>query len=371
MGDNRVKSILKASFIAIGINALLGVFKAIVGLLTHSIAISMDAVNNFTDAGSSLITIISAHFSSKKADKKHPFGYGRTEYLGTLLIAGLILYAGITAFVESVKLIIHPEEPEYSTVSLIIVGVAIVLKLILTMYIVAIGKKVKSDSLIASGKESIGDVAVSIATIVAAFIFIFTGVALEAWLGAIIAIMIIKAGLETLKETVDKILGNGAEVQLVKDIKKTIAAHDEVNGAYDLILHNYGPDSYMATVHIEVSDTMLMNEYDTLTRNIQEEILEKFGIYLSAVGVYSVNNSDAEIVEIRNKVKELAMQDEMIHQVHGFFADKNSKQMRFDLVISFEAKDRNEVYNKAIERIKLAYPEYEIQAGLDADFNEL
>ena len=369
--EDRIKTILKTSIVAIIVNVALGIFKAIVGVITKSIAITMDAVNNFTDAGSSFITIFSSYYAGKDPDKKHPFGYGRIEYLGTLMIACLILYAGVTSLVESVKLIINPQSAEYSTVSLMIIIVAVIAKACLTFYISKSGKKVKSDSLMASAKESIGDIAISIATVVAAFIYIYANLSVEAWLGAIIAILIVKTGIEILFETINKILGTGGDVELVKNVKKAIAAHEDVNGAYDLVLHNYGEGMYLASVHVEVNDTVSISRFDEITRELQNEIAEEFGIFLSAVGVYSVNTKDQEIVKIKEEVKEIALNNEFVNQMHGFYVDTVKKIMRFDLVISFDAKDRRIVLNEAVNTIKEKYPEYDISAGLDTDYNEI
>lgn len=368
---SRLKAIFRASVVAILVNVSLGIFKMIVGLISRSIAITLDAVNNFTDAGSSLITILSSTFASKDPNKKHPFGYGRIEYLGTLLIAVLILYAGVTAFVESVKSIIHPEVPTYSTISIVIIIVAVVAKTFLTIYITNVGKKVHSDSLIASGKESLGDIAISIATVVAVFIYVLAHVSVEAWLGTVIALFIVKAGVETLFETVAKILGTGADVALVRDIKKAIAEQEEVVGAFDLVLHNYGPDEYLGSVHIEVEDTLPINKLDDLSRRIQEDILERFGVYMSAIGVYSVNTTDESIISIREDVKETVLGIKHVNQLHGFYLDKEKKDMRFDVVVSLEAEDRRKVHNEVIKKLEEKYPEYRINAGMDIDYNEI
>lgn len=369
--EERLKLILKASVITILGNLAIGIFKAIVGVISGSIAITMDAINNFTDAGSSLITILSSYFATKAPNKKHPFGYGRTEYLGTLLIAIIILYAGITAFVESVRSIVHPKTAEYSKISLIIIIVAVIVKAVMSVYISKVGKKAKSDSLIAAAKESVGDIAISIATIVAAMIYIYAHISIEAWLGAIIAILIIKTGVEIVAETIGKILGTGGDAELVKNIKRAIAEHDKVLGAYDLVLHNYGPDAYLASVHIEVVDTLLISEFDELSRKIQNDILERFGVYLSAIGVYSVNTKDRQVIEVREDVKTIALGMEFVNQIHGFYLDETNKNMRFDMVVSFDAKDRKKVYTDVLEKLKQKYPEYEINAGMDADYNEI
>lgn len=368
---SRLKAIFRASVVAILVNISLGIFKAIVGIISNSIAITLDAINNFTDAGSSFITILSSSFASKDADKKHPFGYGRIEYLGTLLIAVLILYAGITSLIESIKSIIHPEAPDYSTVSLIIVIVAVIVKFLLTIYITRVGKKVNSDSLIASGKESIGDVAISIATVVAALLFVSFGISIEAWLGAVIALFIVKAGIETLFETVAKILGTGADAALVRDIKKAIVENDAVVGAFDLVLHNYGPDDYLGSVHVEVEDTLPISKFDNISRIIQEDISERFGVHLTAIGLYSVNTMDESIISMREKVRTIALNTEFVNQLHGFYVDKERKNMRFDIVISLEAEDRRKVYRDVIEKVEKEYPEYTVKAGMDMDYNEI
>ncbi len=366
---NRLKVILRTSVIGIVVNVLLGVFKAIVGAVSNSIAITLDAVNNLTDAGSSLITILSTSFSVKAPNKKHPFGYGRIEYLGTLLISVIILYAGVTSFVESIKSIIHHEVAEYSTVSIIIIVVAVVVKTVLAIFFSSVGKKVKSDSLVATGKEAIGDIAISVATVIAVIIFLATGISIEAWLGAVIAIFIIKTGAELIFETVAKILGTGTEVSLVKDIKAAINEFDQVVGAYDLVLHNYGPDSYLGTVHIEVEDTVSISEYDALSRHIQEVIAERFGVFISAVGVYSINTQDEKAVAIREEVRSVVLDIQHVKQLHGFYVD--DKSMRFDVVISFEAGDRNKVYQEVVEKIQNKYPDYAVNIGMDMDYNEI
>lgn len=368
---SRLKLIFRASVVAIIVNVFLGIFKAAVGIISNSIAITMDAVNNFTDAGSSFITILSSIFATKDPDKKHPFGYGRIEYLGTLLIAVIILYAGITSFIESVKSIFSQEVAEYSRTSLVIIIVAVVVKLALTLYIVKVGKKAKSDSLVAAGKEALGDVAISVATVVAAFIYVFTKVSVEAWLGVVIAAIIVKTAIEILFETVAKILGTGADASLVRDIKKAIVENDDVVGAYDLILHNYGPDAYLGSVHIEVKDTLKISRFDELSRIIQEDIIERFGVYLAAVGVYSANTMDDDIIAIRDDVESAVLATDNVNQIHGFYVDIEKKIIRFDVVISFEARDRRKVFHDIIDKISKKYPGYQLKVGMDTDYNEI
>lgn len=362
--------ILKTSIIGIAANIVLALFKAIIGLLASSIAITLDAVNNLTDAISSIITIVGVYFAGKDPDKKHPFGYGRIEYLSTLAIAMIILYAGVTALVESIKGVIHPTLPEYNSLMLIVISIAVIVKILLGIFYNSMGKKAKSDSLIASGKDALSDALISVATIVAAFIYIFLSFSLEAYLGIIISAIIIKSGIGILKETISKLMGEGASIDLVKAVKKTIAGHEGVRGAYDLIFNNYGQDIYMASVHIEVPDDMPSNDIDKLCRHITKDIYDEFGIILTAIGIYSYS-THPESVEIRERVEKIVLAHEYVKQVHGFYVDQTEKDIRFDMVISFDSTGRREIHENVINALKQEFPDYEISAGMDMDFNEI
>ena len=339
---SRNKSIIRTSVLGIAANVFLAGFKAVVGLTANSIAIVMDAVNNLSDAASSVITIIGTKLAGKEPDKKHPFGYGRIEYLSAMVISLLVLYAGVTAFVESVKKIIRPDTPEYG----------------------------HSDSLINSGADATMDAVISAATLVAAAIYLLFHVSLEAWLGAIIAAVIIKSGLGMLAETLSKILGERADAQLARDIKKTITGHPEINGAYDLVLHNYGPDSYNGSVHIEVPDTLSADDLDKLIRKVTVEVYQKHDVLLTAVGVYSVNTKDPEAAAARQTVSEIVTGNPDVLQMHGFYLDQAEKTLRFDIVVSFDAADRKQVYREVCEKVQQAFPDYTLQVAMDTDFSE-
>ena len=365
----REKTIVRTSVIGILANVFLAAFKAVIGLTANSIAIVMDAVNNVSDAASSVITIIGTKLAGKEPDKKHPFGYGRVEYLSAMIISILVLYAGITALVESVKKIITPDTPDYSTVALIIVGVAVLVKLVLGRYVKGVGKKVNSDSLINSGADAMLDSVISASTLVAAAVYLIFHISLEAYLGAIIALVIIKSGVEMLRETLSKILGEHADAALAKEIKQTVSSFPEVAGAYDLVLHDYGPDSYNGSIHIEVPDTLSAAELDQLIRKITEAVYVKHHVLLTAVGVYSYNTKDPEAVQAWETIHALVCAEPHVLQMHGFYLGRESKTIRFDVVVSFEAKDRAEVYRRICEKVQAAYPDYQLQIILDTDFS--
>ena len=367
---SRDKTIIRTSVIGIAANVFLAAFKAVVGLTANSIAIVMDAVNNLSDAASSVITIIGTKLAGKEPDKKHPFGYGRIEYLSAMLISMLVLYAGVTAFVESVKKIIHPDTPEYSAAALIIVAVAVVVKIVLGRYVKRVGEKVNSDSLINSGADATMDSIISASTLVAAGIYLLFHISLEAWLGAIIAAVIIKSGIEMLRDTLSKILGERADAQLARDIKETVTSYPEVSGAYDLVLHNYGPDAFNGSVHIEVPDALSADDLDKLLRKIMVEVYQKHNVLLTAIGVYSVNTKDPEAAAAREEVSRIVLAHPHVLQMHGFYLDRAEKTLRFDIVVSFDAKDRKQVVREVCEKVQQAYPDYTLQVAMDTDFSE-
>ena len=366
--DGRSAKIMRASLVGILANVLLAAFKAAVGLAVHSVAVVMDAVNNLSDAASSVITIIGTRLAGKQPDKKHPFGYGRVEYLSAMIISVLVLYAGITAFVESVKKILHPDVPDYGATALLIVAAAVVVKILLGRYVKSVGESVNSDALINSGQDALMDSVISASTLVAAGIYLTLHISLEAWLGAVIAVIIVKSGVEMLRETLSRILGESADAELLREIKKTILAHPEISGAYDMILHNYGPDSYQGSVHVEVPDTLSADQLDQLIRRVTVEIYQKHDVIMTAIGVYSLNTKDPAAVEIRERVRGIAMAHPHVLQVHGFYLDQMEKTLRFDVVISFDAPDRAALYREICSKVQQAYPEYTLQTAMDTDF---
>ena len=367
---SRESQIVKTSVTGIIANVFLAVFKAIVGMISNSIAIVLDAVNNLSDALSSIITIIGTKLAGKEPDKEHPYGHGRAEYLSAMLISVIILYAGATSLIESIKKIIHSEKPEYSTVSLIILVVAIVVKVALGLYVQKVGKKVNSESLEDSGKDALMDSIISLSTLVAAIIFLIFGLSLEAWLGVIISLVIVKAGIEMIKSTISQIIGERVENEISTSIKKTVSSFDKVYGAYDLILNNYGPSTYLGSIHIEVADTTNAAEIDELTRKIMDEVYSKHGVILTAIGIYSMNTKDEEIKKIREDISKIVHSYKSVLQMHGFYVNKKEKSISFDIIIDFSDKNKEQVYKEIYEKVNTKYPEYSIKITMDFDVSD-
>lgn len=364
----REKQIVKTSVVGIIANVVLAAIKAIVGLASNSIAIILDAVNNISDAGSSLITIVGTKLAAKDPDKEHPFGYGRVEYLSAMIISVIVLYAGITSLVEAIKKIMNPVIPTYTTPSLIIVAVAVVVKVVLGRYVKNVGLKVNSDSLVNSGQEAKLDSIVSASTLVAAAIFISFGLSLEAYLGAIISIIIIKSGIDMIRNTISQLLGERNDPELAREVRKTVEDFPGVEGAYDLVLNNYGPDTWNGSIHIEVPDTYTADKLDQMIRDIQLEVYFKHQIILTAIGVYSINTQDPYVIAMHKKLKEIVFSHKYVTQLHGFYVDKSEKTIRFDVVISLDADDRLKIFEGVVKDVESKFPEYEIEAFPDVDF---
>lgn len=365
---SRDSVIIRTSVIGILTNVFLAAFKAVVGIVSHSIAVTLDAVNNLSDALSSIITIVGTKLAGKSPDKKHPLGHGRVEYLSAMIVSGIVLYAGITSAVESVKKIIHPEVAEYSTVSLIIIAVAIAVKLILGKYVKKQGEMVNSGSLVASGSDATFDAILSASVLASAIIFLTTGISLEAWVGVVIAVFIIRSGIEMVTETLDDILGKRADSDVTVRIKRILSEEPEVRGAYDLFLYNYGPDRDYGSVHIELPDTMTVEEVDRLTRRLEAKVYDQTGVALTGIGVYSYNTS-GEAVKLRSEVTKRVMAHDWALQIHGFYFDMESREVRFDVVMSFDI-DHGEGVKILTEEMQEAFPDYHFIVVPDIDISD-
>lgn len=370
MKNKREKAIIKTSIISIISNIILASFKAFVGLLANSIAIISDAINNLSDALSSIITIVGTKLAGKKPDREHPYGHGRIEYMTSLIVSAIVLYAGITAFIESFKKIILPEIPDYSSITIIILVVGIMVKFILGLYVKNKGKEYNSDSLVASGLDAFNDALLSISVLASAIIYMIFNISLEAYVGLFVSIFIIKSGISLFKEAIDNMLGVRVESALSKKIKNEINKEKDVYGAFDLILTDYGPNTYLGSVHIEVEDTMSIAELDKISRRITKNVLDKFGVILHTIGVYSINTKDKDINLAYKEIREIVFGHKGILEMHGFYLDKKEKTINFDIIIDFKAPNREEIYKDIYDKIKDKYKDYKINITLDVDVSD-
>ena len=367
--NGRTEEIIRVSWSGIFTNLALSGFKAAVGLFAHSISVVLDAVNNLSDALSSVITIIGTKLAGKAADRKHPYGHGRIEYITASVISLIVLLAGLTSLKESVEKIISPEEPNYTWVTLTVLIAGIGAKLLLGRHFKKKGKELHSGSLTASGEDATMDAIISTATLLAAILNMALGWKLEGILGAIISLFIIKAGVELLRETVDHIIGSRAESELTDSIKARLTENPEIHGAYDLILHSYGPEEWFGSVHVELDDNMTVREMDALTRRIVTQIYSEFGVILT-VGVYAANTSDETAREIKEAVRSLTGSYQQIMQMHGFYVEEATKLVSFDIILSFTEEDPTQIITEMREKLNAQFPDYKFSIIVDRDYSE-
>lgn len=364
----RSKGIIKVSLVGILANVILAGFKAAVGALSGSVAVILDAVNNLSDALSSVVTIVGARLSRKPPDQKHPFGYGRLENISAVTVAVIVLIAGVTAFKESVEKIITPTAAEYSVVGVIVIAAAVPVKFFLGRYFKAQGKKLRSEALSASGADASFDAIISLSTLVAALVSMIWHVTLEGWLGAAIAVVIVKAGAEILLESLSGLIGARAEGELTRAVREKVNSYDAVRGSYDLILNRYGEARTIGSVHIEVDDSMTARELHALSRQIAADIYREFGIILT-VGIYASNTGDETSAALRSAVEAAVAKRTSIRQMHGFYVDAAQKRVSFDVVPDF-GTDPEALIVGLRDELSAAYPDYQFDIVLDSDFSD-
>ena len=366
LANKRQKAIVSTSMIGVATNVMLAAFKAVIGIVSNSIAITLDAVNNISDALSSVITIIGTKLGAKKPDRNHPLGHGRIEYISSMVVAAIVLYAGVTSLVESLKKVITPEKAQYDIVSLVIIGVAVLVKILLGQYVKKQEEKYNSGALVASGSDALFDAVLSASVFASAIIYLTFNISLEAYVGAVISGFIIKAGIEMMNDTISDILGKRSDKEDVDKIKEIISHEQEVRGVYDLIIYNYGPSKNYASVHVELDDIMTVAEVDRLTRRIEASVYKKCGVILTGVGVYSRNTSNEEVAKIQNAVMEKVLSYDWALQMHGFYVDMEEKSIRLDVVISFDI-EKEEAISILTTEISQIYPDYSVKIATDLD----
>ena len=366
---NREKKIIQTSFIGIIANLFLVAAKAVIGLLAHSVALISDAINNLSDSLSSLITIIGTKLAGKKPDKKHPYGHGRVEYLVSLIIGLIILAAGVLAIYESVKTLIEKPEVDYSIVSLIVIALAVLVKVFIGIYYLKVAKQVNSEPLKASGKDALFDVLLSLATVVGIITSLVWHINIEGYIGIVIGLFILRTAIEVLHEGVSLIIGQRASQEEIDKIKHLVCSFPEVRGAYDLIINNYGEGKSIASVHIEVDDSLTAIQIHHLTRNISTKVYAETGAILT-VGIYATNETNKEVKEIKDFIYDLIEKEEGINQIHGFYLDEEKRLITFDLIFDFKYNNPQKKIAELIKLLMDKYPEYTFYIIQDTDFSD-
>jgi len=365
---DRINKIKRTSLIGIVVNFLLGIIKIIIGITSNSISITSDAINNFSDSISSIITILTMKIAAKGATKNHPFGFGRVEYFSGAIIASLVLITGVEFLKISINRIFNSQITNYNYLAVTILIISILAKLILGRYTKKIGKENNSLALVASGEDSINDSIITGVTLLGAIITIVTSYNLDGILGFFVSLVVLKSGIEILWDIISKLLGERNNVELAKTLINELKKSDEIIGAYDLILHNYGPEMYIADVNVELRGSLTIREAYSTIKPLRVKIYQEYGVLLY-IGFYSVNRSDKKVIKIENEVKALILDNPLVLQVHAFTIYEELNILAFDVVVDFDCKDIPALKQIIINRVEEKFPNYKVKTTLEKDFS--
>lgn len=338
------------SIFSILLNIVLVVIKLSISFLTNSISIRTDALNNLSDVGSNLATLFGFKLSNKHADKDHPYGHGRMEYVSGMIVAFLIVYMGISAFIDSVKKILNPEELSFSYIAVIILLISISIKLLMYYMNSKAGKLIDSQTLLAACQDSLNDSIMTFTTLVSLIIYKISGLNLDAIIGLIVSIFILKSGVEIFSDVMSTILGKAPDKELIKDIEDTIMAHKEIHGIHDLMLHDYGLSQRFLTLHVEVDcHGNIMDIHDEID-NIEREILNKFNI-TTTIHMDPVDFEDEDVIRLSQEVKDIVKKINPNYNIHDFRIVKGNTHTNivFDCVIPSDDHISHQLLASTIE----------------------
>lgn len=364
---DRERQIIKASIIGIVGNTLLVAFKLAVGFVSGSIAIILDGVNNATDSLSSIVTIVGTKLAGRRPDKDHPFGYGRIEYLTSVVIALIILVAGVVSLRESVLKIIHPGAPSYSALTIAVILVAILAKVGLGVMFSRFGRRTESGALLASGIDSNYDALLSGGTLVVALFQNAWGINIDGVVGIIISLVVCKAGIDVLRDALAPLIGTPEDRQTVNAIRVYVSSFPNVCGVNDIVFDNFGRNLTIGSARITVPDSMGAQDISQLTRQISKGIQQQFGMVFT-IGIYAENTTGA-FAAMRAKLAEATAAEPAVLDVHAFYVNPQAKTCCFDLVLEIQA-DREAVAQRVLALLQAAYPDYAFDIQLDCDYSE-
>lgn len=359
--------VVATSALGILVNLVLAAVKVIVGAAVSSIAIVSEGVNNATDCATSLITIVGTKLSAKRPTSKHPFGYGRIEYLTSLVISIIIFVTGIELLISSVKRIFAPEELSISYVTLAIIALSAVMKLVLGSYTVKEGKRVGSDSLIALGTDCRNDSVVSLVTIISALAFLIFNLYIDAYAGVITSIFVLKAGFDVLRDTVSNLLGQAGDKELADKLYKMILDEPIVLNAADMMLHNYGPEAYSGSVNIEIDHEKTIGEAYAAIHALQLKIMHEYNITM-VFGMYAVDSDHEEMLKMRKEISHFVRTQEHVQSYHALYLDPDNGDIYCDLVVDYELHDWDELRREFTEYMASLYPNNHLELVIETNY---
>jgi len=358
-----------SSVVGILCNLLLFTVKLLIGLSLNSVAVMADAFNNFSDAGSSIISFVGVRMAGKPADKDHPFGHGRIEYIAALIVAFLVIEVGFTFFKDSLTKIFHPEDLSFQTVSILILILSIGMKLWLGSFNRTLGKKIDSKVILAAAADSIGDVITTSVTILSIFIFHFFHINVDGLIGLLVACIIMWAGVGIAKDTLEPLIGAPADPILCQKIVRMVESYDGIIGSHDLIVHNYGPNRSMASIHAEVPREIDVNISHEIIDKAEREVSKKLGLLL-VIHMDPVETQNEKFFVIREEVEKTILSVDKRLSFHDFRLVDGTHQINliFDLVIPPDYVSKETVQKQVEDAVCALDSRYRCMITIDTDF---
>lgn len=368
--EQRSAEIMRTSAVSIASNIVLAAFKGIVGIVTHSIAITLDAIESLTDAVTSVVTIAGTKLAQRPASRAHPFGFGRMEYITAIVIAALIIATGTTLLIESVQTILNPREADYGALSLTIVAFTCAGKVFLGLYLMRRGRHLEAETLSAAGRDTIMDAFVSAATIVAALVYLFAKVSIEAWLAAVISLLIIKDGVELLIDMVSKMLGERVDSKVPSAIEKAASSVDGVKLASGVVVQDYGPNRLNASLYLTVDGHTSVADFDGIARIVQQRVAEECGVQLTCIGAYPTNTTEPDARAARSAIGAIVWAHDHVVELRGLYVDQQRQLARFDAVADYGERDLEKLRATLVESCEAALPGWSFEVRVLPDIGD-
>lgn len=360
-----------ASMVGIFCNVFLFVVKFVIGLLVHSVSVTADAFNNLSDAGSSIISFAGVKIASKPADAEHPFGHGRMEYIAALIVSFLVMEVGFTFLKDSFGKIKSPEILNFQLMPVVILVLSIGVKLWLGLFNRKLGEKIDSKVMMAAFTDSMGDVLTTTVTIVSLIVFKVTGVNIDGFVGIGVALVVMWAGFGIAKDTLEPLLGEAVDPEEYQKIKRFVESYDGVVGSHDLIVHNYGPNRSMASIHAEVPNNVSIEASHEVIDRIERDAIENLGIFL-VVHMDPIEIEDEHVLMIRNRTNQAIAEIDDSCTIHDFRVVDGQKQINliFDLVVprEYDKEKQSEVERSLCEKMKEQDERYEFVITVEHSF---
>ncbi|WP_169776948.1 cation diffusion facilitator family transporter [Campylobacter mucosalis] len=363
--EKREKIIIKIALLGIVLNIFLASIKILIALASNSVAVISDAINNISDAFSSVITIFGSKLATKLPDENHPYGYGRTEYIGGLIVSVIVLMLGLNFLKASVEVIIEPKQTNFEFVAILFLAFAMILKFLIAKIYKKVGNDTESISLKAVGAEAFGDAIISFIILISAGVSYFYGIFIDGWAGILASGFIIFNGIVLIKQTFDKIIGVRVEQEVSQKVYMAVKECEIVLGAYDLILHNYGVERYVGSINVEVDEHLKISDISSKLNELQIKIYNRYRIYL-VFGIYSINLGQNNAKEcVINALSDL----KSILSIHAFFIDLKQKRIRFDVVVDFKEQNLAQLRKEIEKRVSERFGGFEIFIVIDREFS--